>query len=195
MTRRTVLRTLGAGASVLLPWLSNAGLLAFAEIQQRQGPPSPRILTAAQFATVEALAEAIIPADGRSAGAREARVADYIDLLVSEAGDEFAARWSSGLEDLDAAAVARFGRPFASLSPAAADAIMTRIAGGEVAPSTPLEQFFVMAKQATIHGYYTSEIGIHQELRYQGNRVIAEFVGCETVEGRDCRHCGQKAGF
>lgn len=194
LTRRALLRTLG-GATILVPWLSDIGQLAFADLQRQNLPPAPKAFSPAAFAALEALVEAIIPADDRSAGAGEARVADYIDLLVSETGDELAARWSSGLEALDAAAVSRFGRPFTSLSPAAADAIMMQLAGGEAAPSTPLEQFFVMAKQATIHGYYTSQIGIHKELQYQGNRAIVEFVGCETVEGRDCPHCGQKAGI
>jgi hypothetical protein len=58
---------------------------------------------------------------------------------------------------------------------------------------TPVEKFFITAKQATIHGYYTSEIGIHKELRYKGNQILAEFVGCHTVDGKDCPHCGQKA--
>jgi len=42
----------------------------------------------------------------------------------------------------------------------------------------PLETFFVVAKEWTIRGYYTSEIGIHKDLRYQGNQFLAEFVGC-----------------
>ena len=58
---------------------------------------------------------------------------------------------------------------------------------------TPLEAFFCNTKQATIHGYYTSEIGIHKDLRYKGNQILAEFVGCETVDGKDCPHCGRKA--
>lgn len=192
VTRRTLLKTFG-GATVLLPWLSDAGRLAFTELQRRDLAPAPKALAAAQFATLEALVDAIIPSDDRSPGAREARVADYIDLLVSEADDLLAARWFSGLEALDAAAVSRFGRPFTSLSPAAADAIMGHVAGSEAAPSTPLEQFFVMAKHATIHGYYTSEIGIHKELQYKGNRAIVEFVGCATVDAQDCPQCGQKA--
>ena len=49
-----------------------------------------------------------------------------------------------------------------------------------------------MVKQATVRGYYTSEIGIHQELRYKGNRFLREFVGCETENGKDCPQCGQK---
>lgn len=49
-----------------------------------------------------------------------------------------------------------------------------------------------MTKHATIHGYYTSKIGIHEELRYKGNQFRREFVGCETEDGQDCPHCGQK---
>ena len=50
-----------------------------------------------------------------------------------------------------------------------------------------------MTKRAAIHGYYTSEIGIHKELRYKGNQMLPEFVGCATVDGKDCPHCGQRA--
>ena len=61
-------------------------------------------------------------------------------------------------------------------------------------PTTVLEQFFAVTKRATVLGYYTSEIGIRQELRYKGNQMLAEFVGCLTQDGQDCPHCGQKAG-
>jgi len=33
-------------------------------------------------------------------------------------------------------------------------------------------------KRATIEGYYTSAIGIHQGLQYQGNTALSEFPGC-----------------
>lgn len=195
VTRRTALRTLGAGAgaAVLLPWLSDAGLLAFTELQRRNAPPAPRALAAARFATLETLVDALIPADDRSPGAREARVADYIDLLLSEANETLAADWSAGLDALDAEGVSRFGQPFAGLDAASIDAVMSDLARNESAPVRPVDHFFLMAKHATIRGYYTSEIGIHKELQYKGNRAIAEFVGCATVDGQDCPHCGQKA--
>ena len=72
------------------------------------------------------------------------------------------------------------------------DLSKARPAGGTT-PPTPLETFFANAKHATIYGYYTSEIGIHKELRYKGNQILQEFVGCLTVDGKDCPHCGQKA--
>jgi hypothetical protein len=49
-----------------------------------------------------------------------------------------------------------------------------------------------MAKQATVNGYYTSKIGIHDELKYKGNVFLREFVGCQTEDGKDCPICGQK---
>ena len=73
------------------------------------------------------------------------------------------------------------------------DAILQDISRNERTPQSPLEVFFVMTKQAAVQGYYTSEIGIHQELRYKGNKFLREFVGCETEDGKDCPHCGQKA--
>jgi len=189
-TRRTALKAFGAAAA--LPWLSETGLLAFARVQAANASPQPKVLSPSQFGTLEALVEMIIPADDRSPGAKEARVADYIDLLLSEVEPEHALRWMGGLAALDAEAMRRARMPFASLTSAQADGILRDISRNERAPQTPLEEFFVMTKDATIRGYYSSEIGIHQELRYKGNTFLRDFVGCETEDGRDCPHCGQK---
>jgi hypothetical protein len=230
ITRRDALKTLGAGASAaaVLPFLSDDGLAAFLEIQKANAAPALKVLSAPQYATVEALVEAIIPADERSPGAKEARVADYIDLLLSEGDAALQKQWLDGLAALDAEAAARFDAPFLRLEAAQVYALLDEASRNEpprrepaAEPSreerptdvsraerpadaalneqdaetqkTPLQAFFLIAKQATIHGYYTSEIGIHKELRYKGNQLLAEFVGCQTVDGKDCPHCGQKA--
>jgi hypothetical protein len=204
VSRRTALKRISAGASALalLPLLSDEGLAAFADIQKTGAAPSLKALTAEQYATLEALTEAIIPADERSPGAKQARVADYIDLLLSEADEARRQQWTEGLAALDRDSSARFGKPFRRLDAAQVEAVLTDASKNEKAPAlrgpapvdkTPLEAFFVTAKQATVHGYYTSEIGIHQELKYKGNKVLLEFVGCQTVDGKDCPHCGQKA--
>src|SRR5687767_9917201 len=103
ISRRAALKALGtsAGTVALLPWLSDDGLLAFARLQQANAPSVPKVLSASQFATLEALVEAIIPADDRSPGAKQARVADYIDLLLSESDSELALQWMGGLAVLD----------------------------------------------------------------------------------------------
>ena len=188
--RRTVLKAIGT--VVALPWLSDEGLLAFARLQETDGPSPLKVFSKPQFDALEVLTEAIIPTDERSPGAKRARVADYIDLLLSELDREVALQWIGGLAALDAEALSRFRSPFSRLRDAQVDAILQTISRNEKSPQTPLEVFFVMAKQATIRGYYTSKIGIHDELRYKGNQFLREFVGCQTEDGKDCPHCGQK---
>ena len=194
VSRRTALKAFGTGIGTVaaLPWLSDEGLLAFARIQESNAPPQPKVFSPSQFATLELLVDAIIPTDDRSPGAKQARVADYIDLLVSEGDRRLSLEWLGGLAALDGEAVARFRAPFVKLGPSQVDAIMQTISRNEKSPETPLEAFFVMAKQATIRGYYTSKIGIHDELHYKGNVFLKEFVGCQTEDGKDCPHCGQK---
>lgn len=191
VSRRAALKALGATAA-LLPALSPDGLLAFTRIQASNALPALKVLSASDFQTLEVLVEAIIPTDERSPGAKEARVADYIDLLLSESDDELALQWMGGLAALNQEAALRFRLPFVRLDAAQVDAILADISKNELDPGTPLEQFFVMTKQATIRGYYSSQIGIHRELRYKGNQFLQEFVGCATEDGKDCPHCGQK---
>jgi hypothetical protein len=192
-TRRTALKALSISlGAAALPWLSDEGLLAFARIQETNAPPRPKFLSASQYQTLETLVEAIIPADDRSPGAKAARVADYVDLWLSEADPEVALQWSGGLALVDAESTTRFRAPFVRLTAAQADAILAHISRNEPDPQTPLETFFVMTKRATVIGYYTSKIGIQDELHYKGNVFLREFVGCQTEDGKDCPHCGQK---
>src|SRR5918996_3210237 len=109
VSRRTAIKALGASAGALtfLPWLSEENAHAFATLQATKAPPRLKVLSPAQYATVETLVEAIIPADERSPGAREARVADYLDLALSEAEDAQRKEFLDGLTALDAEAVGR----------------------------------------------------------------------------------------
>jgi hypothetical protein len=197
MSRRTALKALGAGAGAvsLMPWLSDDGLAAFNATQKAAAAPVLKVFTRAQYATVEAIVDTIIPTDERSPGAKAARVADYIDLLLSEQ-EEARPDWLAGLAAIDAEAVTRFQKPVARLDAAQMETLLTAISHNEKAPAaqqTPLDKFFVTTKNATVFAYYTSEIGIHTELHYQGNQYVPEFLGCLTVDGKDCPHCGQKA--
>ena len=78
VSRRAALKAIGTGigAVAALPWLSDAGLLAFARIQETNGPPKLKVLSPPQFEALEVLVEAMIPTDDRSPGAKQARVSD-----------------------------------------------------------------------------------------------------------------------
>ncbi|MPZ17449.1 MAG: hypothetical protein GEV06_06010 [Luteitalea sp.] len=184
MTRRAVLRTLGIGVGGFVVWpsLSSEAAEALAIVQRTQAPATLEFLTAAQYETVGILSEAIIPADDHSPGAKAARVADYIDLLLAESDADTQKNWTEGLAALDKSSEQRHGAPFAKVSAAQAGELLTEISKNESAPESMLEKFFVATKDATIRGYYTSEIGIHEELEYKGNQYLPEFVGCTHPE-------------
>jgi hypothetical protein len=183
-SRRAALQRLGAtaGAVAVWPYLSDSAAEAFAAIQTTGAPPKLAFLSAAQYATVDAVAETILPADDHSPGARAARVADYIDLLLAESDSETQETWKTGLAALDKTSQEKFGAPYARLTATQAADLLVDISRNELAPQTPLEHFFVATKNAAIRGYYTSEIGIQQELEYKGNKFLQEFVGCTHPE-------------
>ena len=58
--------------------------------------------------------------------------------------------------------------------------MLTRMAKNEMNPKTREEVFFGELKHATAQAYYTSKIGIHQEMEYKGNVMLQEFVGYEV---------------
>jgi hypothetical protein len=180
LSRRDALRiAIGVGAAAMIP-LVPAEVAAAAQRAVAGGKTvALKFFTAAQHRTVDALTEVIIPSDERSPGARAARVADYLDFVLNESSAEARQAWKDGLASLDAVSTTQFARPFADLTAEQQIAIVTEAARNEGSPTTPLEGFFGEAKGRTIHGYYTSEIGIHQELRYKGNQFLPEFIGCD----------------
>jgi hypothetical protein len=132
-----------------------------------------------QISTLEALAETIIPADEHSPGAKEARVIEYIDAMVADAPESVKRMWDGGLILANNMAQNSFGRPYHECSLQEQIAIMSEFAGYENGRDTPEEKFFLLLKRTTIDGYYTSKIGIHQELQYQGNTALSEFPSCQ----------------
>ncbi len=172
-SRRAALRTIGAGVGAFAVWpaLSDEAVEAFLSIQRSQAAPKLRFLSAAQYATTDALAETLIPADGHSPGARAARVADYIDLVLSESDAVAKQAWSDGLAALDAASHEHAGLPFARATAAQQIEVLTPPSRNEANPQTPLEKFFKASKEATIRGYYTSEVGLLKDLQVQRQSV------------------------
>ena len=184
LSRRAVLQAFGAaaGAVSVWPYLSDTAAEAFSAIQGTSAPAKLAYFTPERYATVDALAEAIIPTDNHSPGARAARVADYIDLLLAESDPQTQQTWEAGLVALDDECRRRFGASFSGLASAQALQLLADISRSEFSPQTTLEQFFAATKSATIRGYYTSQIGIHQELEYKGNKILRDFVGCTHGE-------------
>src|SRR5262249_26133010 len=138
----------------------------------------PRFFSPDEFNMVDELSELIIPADEHSPGARAAEVAAYIDRRLAESlEDEPKRLWHSGLALIDSLSEQTYGCRFMKATPEQRVALITMISQNEEAPRRPEERFFKEVKSRTARAYYTSAIGIHQEMEYKGNIYIDEFIG------------------
>jgi gluconate 2-dehydrogenase subunit 3-like protein len=170
LTRRDAIK-LGAAVTVAV---SIEGTKALA-----QQPAT--FFTREELALVDELAEMIIPTDDHSPGARAAKVAAYIDARLAEAFDPAGrTMWRDGLKSIDRLSRDVNGRLFMESAPAERLAVLERVAAHETKPEKPEEHFFAELKARVVGAYYTSEIGIAQEMEYKGNTYQPEFSGVDV---------------
>jgi len=147
--------------------------------------PASTFFTRAELALVDELSEMIIPTDDHSPGARAAKVAAYIDARLAEAFEDIdRTNWRQGLQLVEALCKQATGRSFLESSREQRLALLERMAEHESKPEKPEELFFAELKSRVVQTYYTSEIGIKQELEYRGNIVQAEFSGIDVSQER-----------
>jgi hypothetical protein len=136
--------------------------------------------TPAQHELVAELSETIIPADSRSGGAKAAKVADYIDQILRETTDDSRRTiWREGLPLIDSMSQHYHGQTFVKCSPEQRIAVLQVLSDHSGMMDLPEVRLFNSLKELTVAGYYTSKIGIHDELQYKGNRILQEYVGCD----------------
>jgi gluconate 2-dehydrogenase subunit 3-like protein len=140
--------------------------------------PSTGLFNGHQMDTIAALSEIIIPADGHSPGAKAAGVDQFIAEAIAASKEETQKFWTDGLAAVDKMARLEYGKDFFDCRPEQQVGLVGKISQREEHPGTLEERFFVAVKQSTVDGYYSSEVGIHQDLEYQGNTALAEFPGC-----------------
>jgi hypothetical protein len=185
--RREWLKTAAAalGASILpIPRMeaeTPQGQVAPAEPHAKSaGTQTGRFFNPSQHRLVEELSETILPADSHAGGAKAAKVADYIEQVVNESTDDIKKTlWSEGLRLVDLMSQHYNGAPFVESSSEGKIAVLTVLSDNEQMTDLPEVRFFRELKRLTISGYYTSKIGIHDELEYKGNRILQEYVGCD----------------
>lgn len=193
-SRRDALRqlTLSAAAIVSAPgWVEN--LLALSEQHAAHraaaGPAAapeawtPKVLNPHQNELVIAASELIIPAT-ETPGAAAAQVNRYIDGVLAEAKPEDRDAFLQGLAWLDMRSEARFSRQFVNATPDQQIELLTALstASNPVPEDTPGVDAFRTLKAMTIAGYYTSEVGLLQEIGDDGQMFLLEFKGCTHKE-------------
>lgn len=189
--RRTALRTMaaGVGAAASALWVTELTLLAESQAPQAHllaltpqgGTWAPTVLSARQFETVGTLVELIIPTT-ETPGARTALVDRYVDGVLSTANDQTRARFLEGLGWIDARSEALFGSPFNGVTSEQQVDLLTRLSAGASTEGQEGIEFFAAIKAMTITGYYTTEIGLRQELEDPGVLMLPSYPGCQHPE-------------
>ena len=187
--RRQALRILGA--ATVAPAVAEGAWMfhPLVPVQEDGGPWRPRFFTADESATIEELAELIIP-ETDTPGARAANVHQYIDWIVSRAADgadgtndvTLPTVMRDGLAWLDRRGAALYGRRFIDATSDEQNAVLERLAADPAVEEATGVEFFRQTRRLTIHGYYRSEIGMREELGYNGKQYLTGFEGCTHDE-------------
>jgi hypothetical protein len=174
-SRREALKIIGAvGVTCAFPFSANElygqhvhQLLPAAPQEGKPGAPfAPKFFTPAQFLVVSRLSDLIIPPTETPGAA------------------------AAGLQSLDRISQSRFsGSGFLQLTEAQQVEILTSLseAAEQKRPATETvaggdAEFFRAIKNLTADGYYTSRIGLMQELGYNGDAVLAAFPAVTVPE-------------
>ena len=190
MQRRDALKLLAGAAT--LPLLSRDAFTLFQEVhQQLPQTAALKAFNPHQNATVITISELIIPQTD-TPGAKAVRVNEFIDLIVAEWYDqEEKSTFLTGLADVDQRSQSSFGKDLVGCSDKQQIQILNDLdEESRVKSEPPLRHrarniapeekpFFLMIKQLTLIGYYTSEIGFVQELHEE--IIPARHAGCAPL--------------
>jgi len=187
LARREVVRLMGVAAvAASFPGFSR---WAFAGTADEPGPAAaglaanryqPLFFSPAQFALVEHLAEAIIPADD-TPGAQLAGVGEFIDFMVANRvpisgaghadspgdsavafGSELQRQWLDGLAWINAQCLYEFGHDYLGCSAEQQNALLMTLAykSRYTRATEAGREFFQLLRDYTVAGYYTSRAGM-----------------------------------
>ena len=147
------------------------GAEAFLRGEPLAGKPAGRKFSDDDRALLDEIGETIIPTPS-TPGAKATGIGAFMITMVNDCYDlPHHAAFQAGLLEIDQAAAAKFGKSFREASPEQRTALLNELDAAQKArheqkaPAEPAHYFRLM-KQLTILGYFTSEIGATQTLRY-----------------------------
>jgi hypothetical protein len=155
--RREALKIIGAiGATCAFPFAADELYGQHAHPVPAAAPlPKPSYFTVDELSQIAHIADLIIPRTD-TPGASDAGVPAYIDYVCSrneELGKLVRDGLRDGLTEAELLELERSG-----------------------------SRWFTAVKNVTADGYYTSKVGLIDELGYNGNNVLSEFPTCEIPE-------------
>jgi hypothetical protein len=146
------------------------------------------LFSEADIATLGEIADTILP-ETKTPGAKAAGVGPFIAMMVTDTYDPGEQRlFMDGLETLERESKTQNGGSFMASSPAQRHALLERLDREAIesmrrpgAQDRP--HYFRMIKELTLLGYFTSEIGYTQAMRYA--ETPGRFDPCITYTAGD----------
>ena len=176
-----VITAVPAAAMVPLGTLSAKTAMSMPEAagQAASAAYQPKVLDPHEWKTVTVLSDVIIPADGRSGSATQAKVPEFIDDWLDFRGGGLLAEIRGGLTWLDVECNRQFTHDFVDCSAAQQKQILDRIAYPKTAAPEDAAgvAFFNHMRGLVVSGFFSSEMGV-KDLPYLGNQMVANWEGC-----------------
>jgi gluconate 2-dehydrogenase gamma chain len=174
INRRKMLTVLGtapvAAAVSFSPGSAEAYLAERAQASAAGQAYQRRFFTEREYATIIALADLIIPRDGRSGSASESGAHEFIDYIVAEQ-KERQTPIRGGLVWLDSECRSRFDKAFLECGDAERRQVLDDIAWPAKARPEMSHgvRFFTSLRDMVATGFWSSRMGV-DDLGYVGNR-------------------------
>ncbi|MEJ1974647.1 MAG: gluconate 2-dehydrogenase subunit 3 family protein [Lacunisphaera sp.] len=167
LSRREALARLGlalGGALVI-------GSESYLRAEPLAGKTSANDFSAADIALLDEIGDTIIPATD-TPGAKSVKIGAFMVMMVNECYDDaHHAAFKAGLATINRAGTAKFGHDFTTASPTERTALLNTLDAEQkqyhtTKPADAPAHYFRMMKQLTLLGYFTSEPGATQALRF-----------------------------
>jgi hypothetical protein len=180
IARRDIVKTIVMSPVTLLPLQP---LVESSANAKPAGSYSPKFFSPSEMELVATIGELILPQTD-TPGARAVGAQEHIDRVLSEASEDEQHEFRDGLAWLERRSQELFGRSFKALNLEKQIALLTKISDRKtVRPEDERGyQFFLDIRSRVVFSYYTSEVGLMQELTYKGKQVLGHWEGCPHAD-------------
>lgn len=142
-----------------------------------------------QITLLDEIGETILPTTASSPGAKAAGIGQFMKAIVTDCYEEKDQKiFMEGINSLNSTAQAKYSNDFVKMSPEDRHNLLVTIdnEAKEYKKNKKNEDpnhYFSMVKQLTLWGYFTSEVGSRQALRYEP--LPGKYIGCYPYQKGD----------
>ncbi len=162
--------TMLSGATVIGPQFFLSGCTEIAK---------PKLdFTESDITLLDEIGETILPATEDSSGAKAAKVGTFIKTMVNDCYSEKEREiFLQGIGEFERLVEDTYSKGFIELDQGQRHDLLVRLdQDAERIPEKKDNRFFPIVKKLTIQGYFTSEPGLTEALRY--NPTPGKYIGC-----------------